>query len=189
MEKNNNDLPENAKLVFKGAIHNVYQWDQEMFDGNKAIFERIKKLDVSSGIAVVGDKIILSEQEQPYKGAFLSLPGGRCNEGELTIDAAKRELLEETGYVSDDLFLWKNFPPPSTIIWSDDYFIARNCKKVQDQKLDNGERIKNRLISFDEFMMLSEDNRFRHKGLVSVLLHMRLHPEEQEEFKKLLFGK
>jgi len=189
MDQENKNLPEGAKLVFKGVIHDVYQWEQEMFDGRKAIFERIKKLDVSTVIAIVGDKIILSEQEQPHKGSFLSLPGGRCNKDELTIDAARRELLEETGYTSDDLFLWKNFPPPSTIIWSDDYFIARDCKKTQEPNLDNGEKIKNKLISFDEFMMLSEEDSFRHKGLIGTLLHMRLHPEEQAEFKKLLFGK
>lgn len=182
-------MPKNAKLVFKGVIHDVYHWEQEMFDGSKSPYEKITKPDTTAVIAIVGGKIILSEQEQPHKGSFLALPGGRCEEGEKSIDGAKRELLEETGYVSDNIFLWKTLHPSSTILWNDDYYIARDCKKVREPAPDNGEKIKNRLISFEEFIMLSENDHFRHRGLVSLLLRMRLHPEEQEEFKKLLFGK
>lgn len=179
-------LPKNAKLAFKGIIYEVWQWEQEMFDGSKNPYERLKRPDTAAVIALVGDKIMLSEEEQPYKGAFLSLPGGRCEESEAAIDAAKRELLEETGYASDDIFLWKAFHPARTILWNDDYFIARDCKKVQEPNPEDGEHIKTRLISFEEFLMLSENEQFRHQSLKCQLLHMRLHPEEQAEFKKLL---
>lgn len=183
-----NRIPDSAKLVFKGVIHDVYQWEQEMFDGSHATFERVVRGDTAGIIAVVGDKIILQDQEQPHRGAFVSLPGGVCNKGEEAIEGAKRELLEETGYVPEEISLWKTLELSTSVIWHDHYFIARNCRKVQETDHDNGERIENRLINFDEFLMLSENERFRHRNLVAVLLHLRLHPEEQAELKKLLFN-
>ena len=35
-------VPKQAKRVFKGVIFDVYQWEQEMFDGTKEIFEKLK---------------------------------------------------------------------------------------------------------------------------------------------------
>jgi len=182
------NITKNAKKVFGGAIYDVYQWEQEMFDGSIATFEKLKRPDTATVIAVVGDKIILQEQEQPAKGFFLSLPGGRADKDEKTIDTAKRELLEETGYSSRDIMFWKTMHYSSTISWNDDYFIARDCKHVREENLDNGEKIKNKLISFDEFVMLSENESFRHRGLSAEILRMRLHPEKLEEFRKLLFN-
>lgn len=182
-------LPENAKLVFKGVIYDVYQWEQEMFDGKMAIFERIVRRDTASAIATVGDKIILLEQEQPFKGKFLSLPGGRGEDGEETIDIVRRELLEETGYVPQSLELWKRINPVSALMWNNDYYVARNCSLQQEPELDNGEKISLRLISFDEFMLMSEDDGFRHGDLKKELFYLRLHPDKQDEFRKFLFGK
>lgn len=180
-------FPKNAKCVFKGIIHEIWQWEQEMFDGSKQVFEKIKRPSSASVIAVVDDKIIFQEQEQPCRVPFLSLPGGRCDEGEEPIESAKRELLEETGYASDNIILWKEIKMPSTMAWKKHIFVARNCKRVQDPKLENGEKIKNKFISFDELLMISENDKFRDKDLIRLFLHMRLHPEEREEFRKFLF--
>lgn len=49
-------------------------------------------------IPVVGDKILINFEEQPSKPPFFGTPGGRVDEGEDFEEAAKRELLEETGY-------------------------------------------------------------------------------------------
>lgn len=59
---------------------------------------------------------------------------------ELALDAAKRELVEETGYESDD---WKFLMSiPSNATMADNYaniFVAKNCRKVADQNLDDTE--------------------------------------------------
>jgi len=183
------NLPDNAKRVFKGEIYDVWQWEQEMYDGSKKIFEKIRRPGSAIVIAVVGDKIILQEQEQPRRKPFLSLPGGRCDKGEEAVESARRELLEETGYSSDNFVLWKEMGMASTMEWKKYYYIAKNCKYIQEPEFENGEKIKNKLIDFNEFLMLSEEETFRDKDLIRDLLYFRLHPEKQEEFKKLLFNK
>ena len=184
-----NKIPQGAKLVFEGIVHEVYHWEQEMFDGSLVNFERLKRSDTATIIAVVGKKIILQEQSQPHRGSFLSLPGGRCEKGETPKDSAARELLEETGYASEDLILWKTVVPSCSIVWENHYFIARDCQKRQKPHPDNGEKIKNKLISFEDFLLLSENEQFRHKDLVGFLYRLRLHPKEKKAFKRLLIGK
>lgn len=181
-------LPENAKLVFKGVIYDVYQWEQEMFDGSKATFEKLKRKDTATIIAIVDDKIMLLDQEQPHKGRFLSFPGGVVDRDESTEQAASRELLEETGYEAGSLELWKRINPMSAMIWNNDCYVARHCRKKQEQNLDNGEKISVRFIDFEEFLMLSEDDNFRHRDIKNEFFYFRLHPDKKEEFRKFLFG-
>lgn len=44
--KSKQPIPENAKLVFKGKIFDTYQWEQEMYDGSRVTFEKIKRPDI-----------------------------------------------------------------------------------------------------------------------------------------------
>ncbi|MDP3725320.1 MAG: hypothetical protein Q8R20_02510, partial [Nanoarchaeota archaeon] len=68
-------------------------------------------------------------------------------------------------------------------------YIARDCKKVQEPKLDAGEKITTRLIGFEEFLTLFEDPAFRSTGLEGTLVRARLDPKAQEELRALFFGK
>ena len=66
-------IPKEAKLVFKGQIFDVYQWKQKMFDGSYETFEALKRKDNASIIPVVGNKILICEQEQPHTGIFYGI--------------------------------------------------------------------------------------------------------------------
>lgn len=190
--KNNhsNSLPLNARMAFKGKIFEVWQWDQKMFDGSMEIFERLKRPNTAQVIATVGDKILIQEQEQPdLPHPFASVPGGRCEEGEDPLAAAKRELLEETGYISDDWFLWREENPVGKIIWTVYNYVARNCRYEKSPALDAGEKITTRLISFDEFLQLSEDPAFyERKDLCCAMIRARFDANFRKEFKKIIFG-
>ena len=91
-------IPEVAKCVFQGIFFDVYHWPQDMYDGSTRTFEMLKRKPSVDIIATQGDRILLTEEEQPNKGKFVSIPGGQLEEGESFLACAKRELLEETGY-------------------------------------------------------------------------------------------
>lgn len=179
-------IPENAKCVFKGEIFDVYQWEQKMYDGSTAIFEKLKRLDTAVVFAVLPDgKIILTEQEQPDKDLFIGAAGGRVEEGEDVLEAAKRELLEETGYQADEYILWFAESPVGKIDWTVYNFIAKGVKKVAEQNLDAGEKIKLKIVSFEEFLKMGSDEKFSEKEIIPKILEAKLDPEKMTELKKL----
>jgi ADP-ribose pyrophosphatase len=81
--------------------------------------------------------IILCRQYRPGPGLVLDeLPAGRVDQEETPLEAAQRELREETGYESDD---WLLLGKPLECAYStiDRYaFLARNCYRSAEQQLD-----------------------------------------------------
>lgn len=182
-------IPENAQMVFKGKIFEVWQWEQTMFDGSTQTFERLKRANTAEIIAVVGDKILIQEEMQPDSArSFLTVPGGQCDSGETPLQSAQRELKEETGYESNDWQLWNERSPLGKIEWTIYTYVARNCVRTSEPHLDSGERITPRLVDFEEFLMLSDDPLFRSTDVSDRLLRMRLDPIKKEEFRHQLFG-
>lgn len=164
-------IPTNAKEVFKGKIFTIYQWQQEMFDGSTSTFEMLKRPDTVMIIPVTeGNKIILTRQEQPGHH-FTGLAGGRLDKNETIIEAAQRELLEETGLQASSFELLNAFQPAGEKIdWFVFTLIARDCKKVQDQNLDSGEKVEIIEVDFEEFIEICLQEDFRDNELQMLIL-------------------
>jgi 8-oxo-dGTP pyrophosphatase MutT (NUDIX family) len=185
--KSKQPLPENAKLVFKGVMFDTYQWDVEGYDGSKKVFEKLKRPDTAMIIPVTEDgKIIIALQEQPHKPPFIGTVGGRVDEGEDVLEAAKRELLEETGYEAKEWILFDAIQPISKIEWAIYTFIAKGCKKITEQNLDGAEKIELKFVTFDEFIDLAvNDDKFGDEFKIKIL-EAKLDPKKMEELKNLL---
>jgi ADP-ribose pyrophosphatase len=179
-------LPDHAKKVFKGEVFEVWQWEQELYNGETAVFERLRRPDTAIIIPVVNGNIMVVDEEQPDTGPFLSVPSGRIEDGESPQDGAARELLEETGYASDDWELLAAQRPSGKIEWTIHIYVARACRKVKEQELDGGEKITPRLVSFEKFLMLSDDPAFRAQEVTDMLLRARLDPQKSALLKKKL---
>lgn len=148
-------IPDKAKCVFKGEIFDVYQWDQELYDGSTAVFEMLKRPDTIQVLAIVDDKLIILEDEQPNRLAMLTPPGGRVDlEDESPLAAAKRELKEETGYELSDWRLVQVVKPASKIEWFIYIFVAWGKATLSQQTLDAGEKIDVRQVALEEFKAL-----------------------------------
>jgi len=118
-------IPDTAKRVFRGQIFDVYQWPQKMFDNSTQTFEMLRRPDTIAVIAVVEDKILILDDEQPHTGLRKSLPTGRVDDQDTaTLSAAKREVLEETGFEFSKWRLIEVTQPHSKLEWFIYFYIA-----------------------------------------------------------------
>lgn len=117
-------------------------------------------------------KIIITHQTQPRKDWFYDYPGGRVDaEDESELEAAKRELREETGLVFKNWKLVEVNQPFSKIDWLVYTFVASELVTQTQQELDAGEKIEVLAVSLLELQELakSEDPQFlRFKGFENV---------------------
>ncbi len=84
-----------------------------------------------------------------------------CASEEEAFAAAKRELAEETGYVSDN---WKHlYSAPANPTLANNIvhiYLAKECRKERDQKLDASEFLNEMLLTEDELKKAISDGDF-----------------------------
>ena len=98
--------------------------------------------------------------------------GGKCDIGtEDALEAAKRELLEETGYESDE---WRHLLTiPSNATIADNYaylFAAKNCRRVCTPSPDETEFLELKKYSREEIEELIAKGEFQQAMHVTALL-------------------
>ena len=98
--------------------------------------------------------IVVDQYRYPGQGNFWELPGGtsdpRVEEDHL--NAAKRELLEETGYESEEwTYVGGHYPNPALQTNQCHLYIAKNCKKTSELNLDPFEELEVRVMPLEEF--------------------------------------
>ena len=184
--KNIMKIPAGAKKMFDGIIFDVYHFDLERYDGSTATFEKLKRANTLITIATVGDKIIVTEDSQPHRDTKWTFPGGRQEEGENELTGAKRELLEETGYASDQWELFKTYTPYNKIDWEIKIFIARNCQKKQEANTDPGEKVEMHLMNFEECINLICTEKWMEKEFALDVLRLKC-DDKLSELKNRLF--
>ncbi|MCA8961842.1 MAG: NUDIX hydrolase [Planctomycetes bacterium] len=112
--------------------------------GTEHSYYVIEAPDWVNVIAVTTDEqIVLIRQHRAGTGhATLEIPGGMVDPGETPLEAARRELSEETGFVSDDWTeLGRVSPNPAIQSNSCFTFLARDARRAGPQQLDGTEDI------------------------------------------------
>jgi ADP-ribose pyrophosphatase len=182
-------IPEDAKKVLSGVIFDVYQWEQEMFDGSKKTFEVARRPDTVAIFPVLSDgRIILVEENQPGMNvSYVGPCGGRIDPGEKPDVAILREMQEEVGYSAEKISLWKakqtGTPKLDWVIYT---FIGKGLHPATSNLDTAGEKIKTRLVTIDELidMAVRGEGDF-DKEILTELLLAKINPEKRKELEDL----
>ena len=124
----------------------------KMPDGTEKDFYIKKERPAAAVLALTPDKqVILVKQYRPGpQKIILELPGGYTNKNEDAQTAIERELLEETGYRGNIQHVTDSLDCAySTMIRS--CFVATDCMRVAEQKLEAAEFAEVTLVPLNEF--------------------------------------
>ena len=124
------------------------------------------------GLTESGQFILVQQYRHGAGKEFLEIPGGVIDPGESPLEAAKREMLEETGYhFTQFTELCCLYPNPAT---SNNYtvsYLATGGVKVADQTLDTQEEIDVLVVSKAELKELLGQQAFGQALHVSALYY------------------
>jgi ADP-ribose pyrophosphatase len=174
-----------SKLSFRGRVFNVFSDTLEEPDGHRHVKDVIRH-NGSVVMLAVDDRnnpadpdIILERQYRHAAGQYLiELPAGSRNPGEPPLAAAKRELIEETGYRAKKwTVLLKYFASPGFLGEWMQIYLARDLREgIATPELD--EQIEIIRMPLSEIMQMIAAGKIHDgKTLVGILLYDRLRRE------------
>ncbi len=113
--------------------------------------------DVVLILAMTADEQVplVRQYKHGVQKVLLELPGGFVDAGESPEQAARRELVEETGYVADEFYQLAGVHGNPTKDTNTDYlFLTTDAVKKHEQSLDQYEQISVELVPFQDLPLL-----------------------------------
>lgn len=162
-------------------------------DGRELIRDKLIKGNSDGNASIIlpittDNEVILTVQPRIFTKSTvgIALPAGYVEEDETHIDSARRELLEETGYQSDELI-------EVCDLYQDDGcggaynkgYLALNCKKIGKQKLDKDEYIKYFKCSIDELYELVDKKYILDAGSLLLIERAKKYIEERKKNERI----
>ncbi|HEY2040356.1 MAG TPA: NUDIX hydrolase [Edaphobacter sp.] len=176
-----------SKVVFKGKVFSVYRDEVIEPTGVKNVREVIRHngsvviLAVDESRNPRDPEIILEKQYRHAAGQLLlELPAGRVEPGEATLAAAKREMIEETGYRAKRwTLLTKYFASPGFLGEWMQIYLARDIRAGEAQP-EADEQIDVIRMPLSEALALASSNKIHDgKTLIALMLYDRLRRENR----------
>ncbi len=160
-------------------------YNNRLFEVTKQeIFRKARKFNAYSVIShdevtilpfIDKNHILLEKQYRyPVKKNVYELPAGHIEKGEKPIDAAKRELEEETAHKSSNLKLIATYYPSPGILSAIGYiYVATNMKKGK-LSLDIDEQINLKKTSFDSAVKMVKTGKIIDaKSVIAILYYQK----------------
>lgn len=122
-------------------------------------------------ITAEGEYVMVEQYRHGLQDVFTEIVAGVVEDGEPPIDAAKRELLEETGFGGGEWSLLSVLSANASAMNNLTYsFIAKGVVKLSNQSLDETEDIAVKLLSEDDVKHLLRTDQIRQSLMAAPLL-------------------
>lgn len=142
-----------SKKVYEGKIIDVYSDKVKLENGRTTYRDVVRHRDAAAILAIDDENqvLIVKQYRYPVGKGLIELPAGLIDQGEAPLEAAKRELREETGYIANK---WTELTSFYTSAGCHDeklfLYLAQDIEKVSGQDLDRGEVLTYDKIPFSD---------------------------------------
>jgi ADP-ribose pyrophosphatase len=166
-----------SRIAWKGRLLEVREDEVILPDGARARREYIVHPGAALILPLFDDGSVLLERQfrYPVGRHFYELPAGKLEPDEPSLETAKRELLEETGYVAEHWSKLGHYYP--CIGYSDeriDFFLARGLE-FRGTRLDDGEFLETLRLPLHEGLEWVRDGRINEpKTIIGLFWAERL---------------
>ena len=150
---------DNCELPNGQTIHaQVFEYDDEVL-----VFAMTKMQEV----------VLIRQYRHGLQKSILELPGGSVDKDESPLEAARRELLEETGYTSNT-FIEVGYGSPNPAIYTSMiyYFLALNVEQIGKQSNYDTENMEPLLMPLDEVVNMAKNGNLIHSLNISTLFYV-----------------
>lgn len=173
------------KMLYQGKFLSIVNEVYELPDKRMVEREMVIKNQGKNAVIVVAltedNQYILTFQNRIQDKVILEFPSGYIEDGEEVVCAAKRELEEETGYVSNQLFIidqaYSSLGTSSTVIF---IVMANYCSLKKSPRTSGHEVLSYDLFSPEEVDYLVENNLI--DGAMNKLAYYRLVNDFKDDF-------
>lgn len=161
-----------SEKIFDGVLLHVYKDKIELPDGNEAVREYIKHLGAACVVPLTDEMevIAVKQYRYPIGRVTIEIPAGKMDAGEEPIEAAKRELSEETGVENADLEYIGGLHP--AFAYADEIihmYVAKNFV-YGETHTDNDEFLNVVKIPLNEFVRMIMDGQIQDAKTISAIL-------------------
>ena len=167
----------NSEKIFEGVVVHLYRDKVRLSDGSESVREVLRDcravcvlpLDADGNVTVV------RQFRYAHDKVLCEIPAGKLDEGEDFLEAAKRELYEETGTVAEKYtFLGEIYTTPAFVDEVIYMYLATELSEGGEQDLDEGEFLNVEKIPLDTLVDMTLRGEIRDAKTQAAVLKVKL---------------
>ncbi len=148
--------------------------------GSQSTFFVLENPDWVNIIALTADQqvVFIEQYRHGAEAIVLEIPGGMIDGEEDSETGARRELLEETGYSSENwVYLGKSLPNPAIQNNTIYHYLATDCLKTDETSFDEHESVATKLLPLADCGQMILAGEIRHSLVLAAFQYFYLRRE------------